>query len=92
MSTSHPCIHSLFRSSGMLRAASHAGDWYTDDGGCAHCQSGIMPYRLSGQQLDAELSAWLKDVDPTDTRFPVEGCKAIIAPFVLYILSLHPHG
>jgi hypothetical protein len=48
-----------------------------------------MAYPLSEQQLDAELSAWLKDVEPTDGLFPVEGCKAIIAPFVSYILGLH---
>lgn len=54
-----------------LRKASHAGDWYTDN----------------GQQLDAELSAWLKDVEPANGLFPVEGCKAIIAPHAGYTYS-----
>jgi hypothetical protein len=49
---------------------------------------GTMAYLLSGEQLDAELSAWLKDVEPADELFPVEGCKAIIAPFVSCILRL----
>lgn len=52
---------------------------------------GSVSYRLLGEQLNAELSAWLKDVEPTDAFFPIEGCKAIIAPFVSYILSLHWH-
>jgi hypothetical protein len=46
----------------------------------------IVPHILSGEQLDAELSAWLKDAEPADGHFPVEGCKAIIAPSVAHLL------
>ncbi|KAF8078578.1 MEMO1 family [Lyophyllum atratum] len=48
------------------RAASHAGDWYTSQ----------------SDELDFELSSWLKAVGPTDEPFPVKKCKAIIAPIV----------
>lgn len=54
-----------------VRAASHAGDWYTGQ----------------GQELDSELSTWLKDVGPTHEPYPIKGCKAIIAPHAGYAYS-----
>ncbi|KAN0065777.1 hypothetical protein ACQY0O_000907 [Thecaphora frezii] len=74
-----------------VRAASHAGSWYTDD----------------GSELDASLSGWLHDVEPsavpsptasavsTDKQnasgsgleLPVKDCRAIIAPHAGYSYS-----
>jgi len=54
-----------------LRIASHAGSWYTSD----------------AQELEAELSSWLKEVTPTNETYPVERCKAIIAPHAGYAYS-----
>lgn len=54
-----------------VRAASHAGSWYTGD----------------GRQLDRELSGWIQKVEPTDETFPISKCKAIIAPHAGYSYS-----
>ncbi|KAJ7038149.1 MEMO1 family [Mycena alexandri] len=52
--------------------ASHAGDWYTADG--STCSSALT--RLTG---------WLAQVD--DPGYPIQGCKAIIAPHAGYAYS-----
>ncbi|KAJ3508302.1 hypothetical protein NMY22_g16657 [Coprinellus aureogranulatus] len=53
------------------RKASHAGSWYTK----------------SGKELDSQLSQWLQKVQPTDETFPIQGCKAVIAPHAGYSYS-----
>jgi len=53
------------------RSASHAGDWYSDN----------------STELDSQLSTWLSKVESTETPFPIEGCKAIIAPHAGYAYS-----
>ncbi|KAF9056211.1 MEMO1 family [Panaeolus papilionaceus] len=54
-----------------IRAASHAGSWYT----------------LDGKVLGIELSRWLQKVDGTEELYPIQGCKAIIAPHAGYSYS-----
>jgi len=54
-----------------IRAASHAGDWYTG----------------KGQELDSQLSSWLGAVGPTDDPYPIKGCKAVISPHAGYAYS-----
>jgi hypothetical protein len=65
------------------RSASHAGDWYSDNGmmmGRSSSPSCLLG--LQGIELDSQLSAWLSRVDSAETPFPIQGCKAIIAPLV----------
>ncbi|EPQ27526.1 uncharacterized protein PFL1_05064 [Pseudozyma flocculosa PF-1] len=74
-----------------VRAASHAGSWYTDN----------------GTELDGSLTAWLKAVSPakvpapasvaatvaegsessSDVDLPIKGCRAIIGPHAGYSYS-----
>lgn len=54
-----------------IRAASHADSWYTGN----------------GTALNKELREWLQQVEPTDETFPVQGCKAVIAPHAGYSYS-----
>ncbi|KIL70786.1 hypothetical protein M378DRAFT_486585 [Amanita muscaria Koide BX008] len=54
-----------------IRSASHAGDWYSDN----------------GKELGTQLSTWLGKVAPTGATFPIQGCKAIIAPHAGYAYS-----
>ncbi|KAJ6503501.1 MEMO1 family [Mycena vitilis] len=58
----------MFRTQKDVRAASHAGDWYTAD----------------ATALDKELTGWLEQVDEP---YPIQGCKAIIAPHAGYAYS-----
>ncbi|KAF8626546.1 hypothetical protein AX15_004848 [Amanita polypyramis BW_CC] len=53
------------------RCASHAGDWYSDN----------------GEVLNNQLSTWLSGVDLPDSTLPIRGCKAIIAPHAGYAYS-----
>ncbi|KIY50602.1 UPF0103-domain-containing protein [Fistulina hepatica ATCC 64428] len=55
----------------IIRAASHAGSWYEDD----------------GQVLDRQLSQWLEGVQSPEYGFPIKGCKAIIGPHAGYAYS-----
>lgn len=64
-----------------VRSASHAGDWYTDDGELGATPMNISHF-MTGEELDSELSNWLGNVGPTEDPYPIKGCKAIIAPFV----------
>ncbi|KAF7784352.1 hypothetical protein Agabi119p4_517 [Agaricus bisporus var. burnettii] len=64
----NPLTHQ-FEETGF-RGAAHAGSWYTSN----------------APQLTADLSGWLSLVRPRreDEEFPVQGCKAIIAPHAGY--------
>ncbi|KDR85037.1 hypothetical protein GALMADRAFT_313909 [Galerina marginata CBS 339.88] len=53
------------------RSASHAGSWY-------NAEENI---------LDAELKQWLEKVGETGEPYPINGCKAIIAPHAGYSYS-----
>lgn len=53
------------------RRASHAGDWYTGQ----------------GPKLASELSTWLNAVEPAEDAYPIQGCKAVIAPHAGYSYS-----
>ncbi|TFK41113.1 MEMO1 family [Crucibulum laeve] len=57
--------------SNIVRNASHAGSWYSDD----------------GSELNNELSAWLDSVNPSGDAYPIKGCKAVIAPHAGYSYS-----
>jgi len=54
-----------------IRTASHAGSWYT----------------AGGNVLNGELSQWLGQVDDQLESYPINGCKAIIAPHAGYSYS-----
>ncbi|KAL1707359.1 MEMO1 family [Schizophyllum commune] len=54
-----------------VRAASHAGSWYTND----------------GDELNEQLDAWLAAVEPTEDPYPIKGSKAVIAPHAGYSYS-----
>ncbi|KAF8922499.1 MEMO1 family [Mucidula mucida] len=54
-----------------VRSASHAGSWYTDD----------------ESTLNNELNGWLSAVDGTEDPYPIQGCKAVIAPHAGYSYS-----
>ena len=59
-----------------IRAASHAGSWYTDDGEfLSHYESeeGAWPHTNPsplGPKLDKSLSQWLSAVDQSNVPFP----------------------
>ncbi|KAF8640744.1 hypothetical protein AX17_000395 [Amanita inopinata Kibby_2008] len=54
-----------------IRSDLHAGDWYSDN----------------GKELNEQLSSWLGGVNPTGASFPINGCKAVIAPHAGYAYS-----
>ncbi|KAF8973967.1 MEMO1 family [Flammula alnicola] len=59
------------------RSASHAGSWYTAEGNDERCAS----------VLTAELNKFLDKVGETVEPYPIQGCKAIIAPHAGYSYS-----
>ncbi|KAG5653070.1 hypothetical protein H0H81_002450 [Sphagnurus paluster] len=42
----------------------------------------IDPHRSPGPKLASELSTWLNAVEPAEDAYPIQGCKAVIAPSV----------
>lgn len=85
-----PPTSSRMSRSSTTRNASHAGSWYTDDG--KPLSFSLALHRLTfhletGPKLDKQLSDWLKSTATGEGALqeaPVKGCKAIIAPCVLF--------
>ena len=40
-------------------------------------------YVIKGRTLDKELDNWLDKVGKSEEPYPIKGCKAVIAPFVI---------
>lgn len=67
----------------MSRTASHAGDWYTDDGQLDAANTLRKLTICVASTLNSELNNWLQSV----SDLSVKGCKAIIAPHAGYAYS-----
>ncbi|KAF9531964.1 MEMO1 family [Crepidotus variabilis] len=61
----------IFNAFRSSRDASHAGSWYTDD----------------GKKLNTELESFLAKVEGTEEPYPIQRCKAVIAPHAGYSYS-----